>query len=138
MPDNIRAPKKLTRREQRDLDVEIQFMEGLLRRDPQYADALQILGDDYTRRGKVQQGLKVDEELSRLQPRDAQVHYNLACSYSLAGQMDQAVAALEKALHLGFREFKWLARDPDLHNLREHPLYEAVRAKIRKLQIKIA
>jgi tetratricopeptide (TPR) repeat protein len=138
MPDKNRAPKKLTRREQRDLDVEIQFMEGIIRRDPGYTQALQVLGEDYTRRGNIREGLKVDEQLSRLQPGDAYVHYNLACSYSLAGQLAEAAAVLEKALRLGFREFKWLAKDPDLHNLRQHPLYETVQAKIKQLKVRTA
>ena len=44
------ARKKLTRQEQRDLDVEISFLEGIVRRDSDYVEALQILGDAYTRR----------------------------------------------------------------------------------------
>ena len=43
--------KKATRQELRDMDQEILFLEGLVRRDANYVEALQILGDDYTRRG---------------------------------------------------------------------------------------
>src|ERR1041385_7692216 len=98
MPEKISARKKMKRQESKDLDVKIQFMEGIVRRDPEYIEALQLLGDHYTQRGKYQEGLQVDERLSRLEPRNPLVFYNLACSYSLIGQMDQAVAALEKAL----------------------------------------
>ena len=62
------------------------------------------------------------------------VHYNLACSYSLTGNFNQAVAALERALNLGYRDFKWLSQDPDLSELRLHPLYKNIRAKVRKLK----
>ncbi|MBU6402407.1 MAG: hypothetical protein KGS61_18975, partial [Verrucomicrobia bacterium] len=60
MPKQSSRRKKLTRQEQRDLDLEIQFLEGVVRRDPQYVDALQILGDDYTRRGRFTDGLEID------------------------------------------------------------------------------
>ena len=83
MPAKSHARKKLSRAGQRDLDAMIEFMEGLVRRDPDYVDALQILGDHYTRRGRYAEGLKVDERLSRLEPHDPLTFYNLACSYSL-------------------------------------------------------
>ncbi len=127
--------KKLTRREQRDLDVEIGFLEGILRRDPDYVEALQILGDAYTRRGEYSHGLKVDEQLARLQPKDALVHYNLACSYSLIDDCEAASAALELALQLGYRDFRWITTDPDLRNLRNHALYKKIRAKVRELKL---
>jgi tetratricopeptide (TPR) repeat protein len=127
--------KKLTRQEQRDLDVEISFLEGIVRRDPDYVEALQILGDAYTRRGAFSNGLKVDEQLAQLRPNDALVHYNLACSYSLTNQIEQAGSALEQALRLGYRDFKWIAADPDLRNLRGHALYRKIRAKVRELKL---
>jgi tetratricopeptide (TPR) repeat protein len=129
--------KKPTRQEARELDVQIQFMEGIVQRDPEYVDALQLLGDHYTQRGKYDQSLRVDERLSRLQPHDPLVYYNLACSYSLNDQFDLAVEALEKALSLGYRDFNWLLKDPDLRKLRKHPLYHRIQAKIHGLRIKV-
>ena len=64
--------------------------------------------------------------------------YNLACSYSLNGEVDLAASALEKSLALGYQDFKWLAKDPDLRSLRQHPLYRTIEAKIRKMKIKIS
>src|SRR5580693_7844294 len=126
--------KKLTREQQRELDIKIGFMEGVVRRDPAYVEALQVLGDDYTKRGKYVAGLKVDEQLAQLRPDDALVQYNLACSYSLTGNFNQAAAALGRALDLGYQDFKWLAQDPDLNDLRLHPLYKNIRAQVRRLQ----
>jgi tetratricopeptide (TPR) repeat protein len=134
MPEKSFAKKKLTREEERELDIKIGFMEGVVRRDPGFVEALQILGDDYTRRGRYIAGLKVDEQLSQLRPVDPLVQYNLACSYSLTGNYNQAIAALEKALTLGYRDFKWLSEDPDLTDLRLHPLYKNIRATVRRLQ----
>src|SRR6185503_9256802 len=138
MPQKTGAKKKLSRREVRELDVKISFMEGIVQRDPRYVEALQILGDHYTQRGKFDRSLKVDKQLSRLEPRNPLVYYNLACSYSLNSEFDLAAAALEKALVLGYRDFKWLARDPDLRRLRQHPLYRMIEAKIRKMKVRVS
>ena len=118
------------------MDLEISFIEGIVRRDSSYVDALQILGDDYTRRGRHSDGLKIDETLSRLQPNDPLVHYNLACSYSLMEECGLAVEALTTALNLGYRDFKWMAQDPDLKFLRANSEYKVIRAKVRQLKIK--
>ncbi len=127
----------MSRSEQRDLDVKIEFVEGLVRRDPGYVDALQLLGDHYTQRGRYAEGLKVDEGLARLRPADALVFYNLACSYSLTEQFDRAALALGKALGLGYRDFNWLAKDPDLHKLRQQPIYRNIQEKIRRMKVKV-
>ena len=125
------ARRKPTPQEMRDLDLEIVFMEGLARRDPGYVEALQILGDDYTRRGRFLEGLRIDERLCGLRPRDALVHYNLACSYSLTQQCELAAEALNTAINLGYNDFDWMARDPDLKPLREHAGYKKIQAKVR-------
>lgn len=138
MPEKSSARKKMKRQESKDLDIKIQFMEGIVRRDPEYIEALQLLGDHYTQRGRYEQGLKVDEQLSRLEPHNPLVFYNLACSYSLIGEVDMAAKALEKALVLGYRDFKWLAKDPDLRTLRKHPAFREIEAQIRKMNVKIA
>jgi tetratricopeptide (TPR) repeat protein len=139
MPEKCSAKcRRLTRKELRELDVKISFLEGLIRRDERYVEALQILGDHYTQRGRLVDGLKVDQRLSQLQPHSPIVFYNLACSHSLTGELDQAASALEKALALGYRDFTWLAKDPDLRELRQHPLYHTIESTIQKMKVKIA
>lgn len=127
----------MNRAQQRDLDIEIGFLEGVVRRDPQYLEALQILGDDYTRRGKYAEGLSIDLELVRLRPNDPLVHYNLACSHALTAQFDLAVAALERAITLGYRDFHWLAKDPDMRELRKHPLYRKIQDKLKTITVEV-
>jgi len=134
---NSARSKRLSRKEVRDLDTKITFLEGIVKRDGDYVEALQVLGDHYTQRGKYEHSLKVDKQLSRLEPQNPLVFYNLACSYSLNSEFDLAAAALEKALTLGYRDFKWLARDPDLRPLRKHPLYRSIADRIRKMKVKV-
>src|SRR5476649_1816468 len=136
MPFKSTPRKKMSRATQRDLDTRIGFMEGIVRRDPDYVDALQLLGDHYTQRGRFTEGLQVDERLANLEPESPLVFYNLACSYSLTDQFDRAALALEKALGLGYRDFTWLAKDPDLKKFRAQPAYVDIKEKIRRLKIK--
>jgi tetratricopeptide (TPR) repeat protein len=131
------SSEKRNRINQRELDTKIEFMEGLVRRDPEYVDALQLLGDHYTQRGRYTDGLQVDERLARLEPDSPLVFYNLACSYSLTDQFDRTALALEKALQLGYNDFTWLARDPDLKKFRQQPAYREIQKKIRGMKIKV-
>lgn len=128
---------KLSRKEQRDLDIEIGFLEGIVGRDPKYVEALQVLGDNYTRRGRLTEGMQIDEKLSDLLPNDPTVLYNLACSYALTRRLEQAASALTRALDRGYKDFKWLLKDPDLQNLRDHDLFKPIRARIRSAKVRI-
>ena len=137
MPKKASLGRKLTLRQQRDLDIEIGFIEGVVQRDPHFVEALQILGDDYTRRGKLQEGLKIDQQLAQLRPEDPTMLYNLACSYALTKNYERAVASLSQAIERGYRDFKWLVKDPDLRSLRLHPLFKKIQTKIRSVKIKV-
>lgn len=134
MPAKSSTIKKMSPTDLRDLDAKIQFMEGLVRRDPDYVDALQLLGDHYTQRGRFTEGLHVDERLARLEPQNPVAFYNLACSYSLTEQFDQAFEVLSKAFALGYDDFSWLAKDPDLKKLRAQPAFKEIREIIRALK----
>ena len=137
MPVKSSARKKPSPASQRELDTKIEFMEGLVRRDPDYVDALQLLGDHYTQRGRYHEGLKVDERLARLDSENALVFYNLACSYSLTDQFERAALALQKALSLGYRDFAWLVKDPDLKKFRQQPAYDQIKDQIRRMKTKV-
>ena len=102
-----------------DLDFEISFFERLLEKNPDFSRALMVLGNAYTERGDFKKGLEVDQRLSRMLNDDPIVYYNLACSYSLLGLIDEACVALKKALGLGYDDFEYIKKDPDLENLRK-------------------
>lgn len=127
--------RNLSRRQARDLDVEIGFLEGLVRRDPTYIEALQLLGDNYSDRGRAAEGLCIDERLRQLRPDDANVRFNYACSLALNRLFERACEEIECALDLGYRDFKWLQKDPDLAELRKHPAFKKVKTRIKVLQL---
>lgn len=129
-----KTERHLSRRQARDLDVEIGFLEGLVRRDPGYIDALELLGDQYTERGRIGDCLQIDQQLRQLRPADPNVCFNLACTLALSGQADRACAELESALDLGFRDFGSVRREPDLASARKHPDFKRIRERIRRLE----
>jgi len=118
-----------------DIDFEIGFYEAILKRLPDSIDVLMALGDDYTQRGLFEKGLGVDEALCRLRDNDPIVRYNLACSYSLLGKVDQAIATLREAIALGYRDSTHLQRDPDLDRIRRDPRYTALLNEILHQQM---
>ena len=67
----------------------------------------------------MQNALRLDRLLTERQPEDPVVHYNLACSLSMSGELNLAVAALARALELGYSDFAHIQADPDLDPLRE-------------------
>src|SRR5438094_10581869 len=94
MPEkNTAKNKKLRRQELRDLEIKISFMEGIVRRDPRYVEALQILGDHYTQRGRYAHSLTVDKRLSRLEPQHPLRSYNVSRSYSLNSELAMPASA---------------------------------------------
>lgn len=109
-----------------DLDFEISFYEGVLKKRPYFIQALSALGNAYTVRGDYEKGLEIDLVLSRLRGDDPVVQYNLACSYSLLGEIDDAFKTLKQAIMLGYDDFDYLRRDPDLENLRKDRRFEAL------------
>ncbi len=115
-----------------DLDFEIQFYERVIKRNPNSVDVLMALGDDYTKAGRYREGLAIDLKLAKLRSNDPVVHYNLACSYSLLGQVDEALETLRRAIAVGYRDFSHMQRDPDLENVRRDPRYLALLQEIVK------
>ena len=112
-----------SRDEREQLDFELWFLEGVVGRKPDYVDALSLLANDYTARGLYQKGLEADRQLAELRPQDPTVIYNLACSLSLTGGIDEAFSMLARAIFLGYDDFHHLRRDPDLEVVRRDPRF---------------
>ena len=137
MADTDSTKKNMSRQQRRDLDIEIGFLEGVVKRDGRNVEALQLLGDDYTQRGRYEEGLKIDRRLARLCPGDSLVQYNLACSFSLTAEYRKAANALRKAIQYGYRDFDHLRRDTDLAPLRKQPVYAAIEKEIAQLEAEL-
>jgi len=131
-PDRERpASETSTRRlrEQSQRDFEIEFLSRVLERDPCYADAVRVLAGNLAKTGEYARALQLDRRLTRLQPERPIPWYNLACTYALLGMTDLAFQALERAIDLGYRHFRHMAKDPDLKALRNDPRFTELIAR---------
>lgn len=115
------------------LDFEISIFERSLEWEPDDAEVLDSLGHAYTARGLFEKGLEVDRKLTRLDPTNYTFAYNLACSLSLLGRIDEAFTALARSIELGFRDLRLLAADPDLKAVRTDPRFFSLVEKATKL-----
>ncbi|OQX80045.1 MAG: hypothetical protein B6D56_05945 [Candidatus Omnitrophica bacterium 4484_70.1] len=115
-------------------DFEIKFCEELIKERPTFFHALSYLGDAYTRKGFYKEGLEIDRKLVQLRPEDPTVHYNLACSLSLLGEIDQSLQELKKAVLLGYDDFSYILKDADLENVRKHPQFPEFFQKIKRIK----
>ncbi|MDE3084179.1 MAG: hypothetical protein KGJ37_03025 [Verrucomicrobiota bacterium] len=114
-----------------DPEFEIKFFESIHRRDPRYADVVEILGGLYTKTGRLVDGLRMDRKLVRLQPSNATAHYNLACSLALTKRKADALRSLERAIALGYNDADWIMQDPDLEGLKNSPAFQELISQLK-------
>jgi tetratricopeptide (TPR) repeat protein len=131
-PTSVGNPaNRLTDQDQ--LDFELEFFGGVLKRHPDYVDVLRVMGNLLTRMNRFVEGLQVDKRLVQLRPNDALAHYNLACSYALLKRNDQAIKTLRRAVELGYRDFRFMREDSDLDGIRHDPRF---RQLLREYEIR--
>jgi Flp pilus assembly protein TadD len=116
--------------ERLSLEFTVGLAEMVLADTPHNLRAVEILAHAYTRLGRVREGLALDRKLVAAQPQEPLVHYNLACSLCLCGEVDQALAALLHAVTLGYDDVAHLKADDDLAALRQHPRFDEVLSKL--------
>lgn len=59
------------------------------------------------------------DNFSRVSDVGKVAQYNTACCYSMLGQLDSALEALETALKMGFEDYQKVRSDPSLEKLRQ-------------------
>lgn len=116
----------MSRQPKHDPAFDIAFYEAVLRRCPSYVEVVELLGGLYTKTGRISDGLRMDRKLVRLQPANATAHYNLACSLALSRRRLDALAALRKAISLGYNDLDWMEQDPDLESLKPDPEFQNI------------
>jgi serine/threonine protein kinase/tetratricopeptide (TPR) repeat protein len=102
----------------------IQVMEEHLKRVPEDARARTILSVDYATLDRVEDATREVNLAMALRPTEATVLYNVACIYCMLKRKPEAMDALAKAWHAGFKDADWARRDPDLALLHGDPEFE--------------
>ena len=114
-----------------DPQFEIEFYEAVLKRCPGYTEVVGLLGGLYTKVGRIEDGLRMDRRLVRLEPENATAHYNLACSLALCKRRPDALRSLRKAVSLGYRDLDWMMQDPDLETLKSDPEFQTLLGQLK-------
>ncbi|MCC6466368.1 MAG: tetratricopeptide repeat protein [Planctomycetes bacterium] len=112
-------------------DFEVEVFEAAHRIYPNNRRVLDTLATAYSAAGLYASALKAAQELVRRFPGNARFLYNLACSLCNLNRHDEALKTLEEAVELGFTDFDYMARDPDLAGLRKRPEYHEFERRAR-------
>jgi tetratricopeptide (TPR) repeat protein len=117
--------------ERTQLDFELEFFGKLLATVPDYADVLEVQACNLTMKGRLKDGLEVDERLVSVRPTDPTAHYNLACRYALLKERDKAITSLRKAVELGYRDVEYIREDHDLDSIRKDPRFRKLMKELQ-------
>ncbi len=71
--------------------------------------------------GKYEQAEQLSRQAGELVPHDPLAKYNLACALARQSKTADALAALTRAIELGFNQTEYLQKDEDLTSLHELP-----------------
>ena len=105
---------------------EIKVARSLLNANAGHIEALTLLGAALTKAGRHEEALEIDLRTTTLLKNEPSAFYNLACSYSMLDRIDESIAALTKALDLGYRDFNHMLKDADLKNARRDARFRAL------------
>jgi adenylate cyclase len=72
-------------------------------------------------KGKDQQAREEAAKALDLSPDDPVMLFNAACFYARLGEKEIALKMVKNAVTIGFEQYEWLRRDPDLDNIRNEP-----------------
>ena len=124
---------KLGRTEQY-LDVAHRAMQVLERHlliDPQDGRALQLGTVIAARLGLRDKARDFAARAIEARPDSFATYYNVACAYSVLGDVDDALVMLDRAVQHGRGNLEWIGHDPDFDALRSDPRFDALLDRIR-------
>jgi tetratricopeptide (TPR) repeat protein len=111
---------------------EEKFYENLIKINPDFLEVLFQLSRIYIKLKDYKKALKIDKKIANLMPFDPISYYNLACDYSLLGNIENSLKNLKIAIILGFKNKDYIKKDPDLKNLRRSKKFKKIEKIIEK------
>jgi len=124
---------KLGRVEQH-VDVARRAMQVLERRlaiAPEDGRALQLATVVAARLGLRDKSRDLAERAVKARPNAFATYYNVACAYSVLGDIDDALCMLDRAVQHDRGNLEWIEHDPDFDALRPDPRFSAIVDRIR-------
>jgi TolB-like protein/Flp pilus assembly protein TadD len=109
----------------------MQAIDRQLAIDPQDGRALQLGTTNAARLGLRDKARDLAERALKVRPDAFASYYNVACAYSILGDLDDALEMLDHAVQHGRGNLEWIGHDPDFDNLRSDPRFDAIVNRIR-------
>ncbi len=104
-----------------DFDEALQCFEKVLSQVDNKLSVLMAMAWCFKRIGRLDKAIEVMKETYRSSPKEAAVLYNLACYYSLAGEKEEALSWLARAIRLDASFRKLIPRESDFDPIRNDP-----------------
>lgn len=101
----------------------VRVAEEHIKLNPDDARALYIGANGLISLGQFEKGLEWARLARELQPNEPMTLYNLACVYSLAGEIDDAIDCFSACLEHGFSYRDWAEHDSNLDAIRDDPRF---------------
>jgi serine/threonine protein kinase/tetratricopeptide (TPR) repeat protein len=108
---------------EKTVQTALQVYPRYLSQHPDDARAHMYFALTLTRAGKTGEAKQEAEKALALSPDDPVMSYNTACFYARLGEQSLAAKTLQKAVTIGYENYEWMKRDPDLESVRNEPEY---------------
>jgi tetratricopeptide (TPR) repeat protein len=125
MEISSKAASRLTR------EFQVGICKAALTARPTELGPLQLLGEALTALGRHHEALEIDRRITTVIPDSPLAQYNLACSFSNLGLIDDSIAALGRAIDLGYDDLNHMLQDPDLARTRTDDRFAALADRLR-------
>ncbi len=113
-------------RKQEEMKARLASLELIQRHldmNPHDTRALYVGANQMCAVGDKDKGLELAERALGQDDKEPVVLYNVACFYSIQGDLEQAMELLARAVELGWGDRAWLETDSDLDPLRQDPRF---------------
>ncbi len=109
-----------------DYSPAIAELEAAADLDPENTRIWLALGWCHKRQGRLDLAIQALNEAMEADDSEAIVHYNLACYWSLAGNLERALKYLERAIDIDPNYRDGVAAEPDFDPIRHHRAFRAL------------
>jgi adenylate cyclase len=104
----------------------LELLPNYLLQNPDDARARIFFAATLAKMGRKDEAIREGAAALELSPGDPMMLYNGACLYALLGETGRALDTMERAVGMGYENFRWMQHDPDLDSLRNEPRFRAL------------